>query len=101
MSSKKQEVNPFYVLVVLVGIAFVVTTLAYVVVLVRLQPVGGQAPTSVESPVPQFIEQRGESLLLQEAGALVVVSILAMGLDRWRSRRSSRAKEEVSPGDRT
>ena len=96
--SRKQDLNPFYSLVVLVGIAFVVTALAYVVSLVRLQPPAGTIASAgplPSSPVMRFIERRGESLMLWEAAALTTAALLAMGLDRWRSWQARRAKSLV------
>jgi len=96
--SRKQDFNPFYALVVIVGIAFVMTALAYVVSLVRLQqPAGRAAAPLPTSPVMTFIERRGESLMLWEAAGLTVSAILAMGLDRWRSWQGRRAESLASP----
>jgi len=84
----KQKPNLFYLLVVLVGILFVITTLGYVVTLVRQQRAMDLGLTVRDAgEVPHFLEEHGGSILLWEAGILTLCSLLAMALDRWRSRR--------------
>ena len=95
--TRKHEFNPFYALVVLTAVAFMLTALAYVASLVRLQPPEGMTSESApQSPIMLFIERRGESLMLYQAAALTVTSLLAMGLDRWRSWQSARARSLAS-----
>jgi hypothetical protein len=95
VSHGNRTFNPFYALVILTAVAFVVTTLAYVVTLVVLQaPARGQATATTPSPLMQFLSQHGESLMLWEAGVLAVTALLAMGLDRWRSGHSARARAQ-------
>jgi hypothetical protein len=84
-------------MVVLAGIVFCVTALAYVAALVR-----SQSPTAVErlSPMMQRLAERGDRLLLWEAGGLAAASILAMGLDRWRTLRDGKASGPEPPAHR-
>ena len=96
MNRTNSSVNPFYALVVLTGVAFAVTALAYVVALVVSEsPRGDVANAGMDSPVLRFFEQRGESLMLWEAGALTVAAVLAMGLDRWRLRTAPRGRPDL------
>jgi ABC-type branched-subunit amino acid transport system permease subunit len=86
MNRPRSKTNPFYALVVLTGVVFAITTLVYVVALVVSEsPRFDGAGTVSDSPVLRFFDQRGETLMLWEAGVLAVAAILAMGLDRWRS----------------
>lgn len=88
--------NPFYPLVVLTGVAFVVTALAYVVAwVVTMQPDAAVEP----GPVVRFMNERGERLLIWEVGALAILAVLAMGLDQWRQR--STRHSTVNPSDRS
>jgi hypothetical protein len=67
-------------------VAFVLTALAYVVTdesLVRTRPGG----TSARSPMAEFLDQRGGTLLLVEAAVLGAVSFAAIALDGWRTPR--------------
>jgi len=87
--SRRSNINPFYALVVVTGAAFAVTTLAYVVALVVAEsPRNGGSNAVTESSVLRFFEQRGETIMLWEAGVLAVAAVLAMGLDRWRTMSS-------------
>lgn len=102
MSQSKRETNPFYGLVVLSGVAFAVTTLAYVAAIVREEHSFAGEPTPVHpSPVFDFFAERGESLMLWEAGSLTVTGLLAMGLDRWRSWRKVKPETPASPVEPT
>ena len=97
--SRKPQSNPFYVLVVLTGLAFVLSALFYVVTLVRLQaPNGAASGSESANPLLAFFERQGEWLLLWEAAALALAAFLAMGLDRWRSWRAARTRA-IDPRD--
>jgi hypothetical protein len=65
--------NPFYDLLIPASVAFVVTVLAYALVPPAQQP-------------PWFYEHAWK-LLLAEVGAIIVLGLLSMGLDRVRSLR--------------
>jgi hypothetical protein len=92
--ARHEEFNPFYCLVLLTGVLFVLTALAYVVSMIvspgAISPVAPGTPAA--SPLAQWLNQHGGRTLLWEAGALAVAAVLAMGLDRWRSWHASRAK---------
>jgi uncharacterized membrane protein len=93
--STRSVYNLFYPLLVIVGIAFCITALAYVASWVRMQPPSGPVPELAEmSPASRYLYERGEWLLLWEAIALGVLAVLAMGFDQWRNRRdASKAAE--------
>lgn len=80
--AKKKLANPFYVLVVLAGIAFTVTACAYGVLVVR-----SLHPPRPTDPAPtgllKFLDQHGTKLLLSELAILGAASFLAMGTDRY------------------
>jgi hypothetical protein len=93
--SRKSATNPFYTLVVLTGLAFVLTAVFHVATLVRSQPPARVAANpSTAHPFAAFFERRGEWLLLWEAVTLAAVSLLAMGLDRWRSWHEARHRAD-------
>jgi hypothetical protein len=82
--SKAESWNPFYVLLILVSVTFVITALAYAVVPVLEQKArdAGQAPPP--SMFRDSLRHDGWIWLLCEGGAIAVLSVLSMGLDRWR-----------------
>lgn len=82
--------NPFYALVVLVGVAFTVTACAYGVMTVRdlraTEPVAEDAPGE---PLMQWLRDNGFRALMIELGILTVTTIGAMATDDYWRRRSA------------
>lgn len=85
MSDTKPEPwNPFYVLLLLVSLAFVVTALALAIV-----PVLEQKATQAGNPPPpsafrDALREDGWTWLVYEGAAIVVLGLLSMGYDRLR-----------------
>ncbi len=81
--------NPLYFLLLLVGVLFVITALAYAIVPVLEQ----KAVEAGEPPPPSefrdALRQDGWRWLLGEVGVLIVVGIASMMLDRYRSLRGA------------
>jgi hypothetical protein len=88
MTPKAELRNPFYILLIVVGFAFVLTALAYAVVPVLEQKAreAGNAPPP--SPFRESLREDGWLWLLYQGGAIIVLAALSMGLDRWRRWRS-------------
>jgi len=76
--------NPFYLLLIVTSFAFVLTALAYVFVPILEQKAGeaGQAPP--HSPIRDSLRHDGWLWLLCEGGAIVLLSVLSMAVDRLR-----------------
>lgn len=81
--------NPFYLMLLLVSLLFVITALAYAVVPTLEQKAvdAGQEPPP--SPFRDALREDGWLWLLCEVAAIFVLSALSMGLDRWRSLHKS------------
>jgi hypothetical protein len=95
MSQPEEPRNPLYILLLLIGLLFVLTALAYAVVPVLEQKAleMGQAPPP--SPFRDALRSDGWRWVLYEVAALVVVGLLCMALDRYRRwRRESATKVE-------
>ena len=90
--AKQQEPsNPFYVLLVLLGVVFFVTACAYGVMAFKAaRPAAG----SHEAPhaLLQFLDRHGVILLIAEVGLLAVACFGAMATDRYWVRRAERQK---------
>lgn len=90
--------NPFYLLLLLAGLAFTVTALAYAIVPVLEQKAldaGGEVPPS---PWRDELRRDGWKWLLYEVAAMIVFGLASMGLDRWRRHREeSRAERNPVP----
>lgn len=85
--AKQKATNPFYVLLVLVGSAFLVTALAYGVMTVRLSRPGGGAADSSPA-LMQLMRERGGTILLTELAVLGVLTVAAISTDDYWEQRS-------------
>lgn len=80
----KKSRNPFYVLLVPVGVAFVVTSFAYGIM--AFQSVNGSAAgtaTMRAHPLFQWMRLHGNAALMVELALLAALTIAAIGTDRW------------------
>ena|SRR6266700_2303372 len=77
--------NPFYMLLLLASVLFVGTALGYALVpsLEEKAAEAGQVPP--QSAFREALRSDGWRWLLYEVAAIVVLSVLCMGLDRLRS----------------
>ena len=103
MAKGKQPVNPFYVLLVVVGVVFFVTACAYGMMAFRAIQPGGEAAGS-DSGLLAFLNRYGMPLLLGEVALLAVVCFAAMATDQYWTRRANASKPAAdgpngSPGD--
>jgi hypothetical protein len=96
MSSKEPR-NPFYILTLIVGLAFIITTLAVAVVPVLEKKAAEAGATPPPSEVRDWLRSDGWQLLLWQVGALIVLSILSMGLDRLRRLHSDESNGTIPP----
>ena len=88
MASKPKPKNPFYVLLVLAGTVFLVTALAYGVMMLRTsRPMAG---TTDSSPaLMRFMRTNGNKLILIELAVLGVLTVAAIGTDDFWERRAA------------
>jgi hypothetical protein len=87
--------NPFYLLLLLSSVFFVVTALAYGLVPLLEQKARelGQAPPP--SPFRRALVNNGAKWLLYELGVMALFAALSMGLDRLRSLKKERAGKTI------
>jgi hypothetical protein len=95
MSSEAR--NPFYVLLLLAGLVFVLTALA-----VALVPVLEQKATEAGNPPPpsafrDALRADGWRWLLVEVGVVIVLGVASMVLDRLRSLQKGREAPKIPP----
>jgi hypothetical protein len=93
--------NPFYLLLLIVGMVFVLTVLTYALVPVLEQKALDAGTVPPPSPFRDALRRDGWKWVLGEVALLVVVGLLSMGLDRcrrWqRERDSERDSEPAKP----
>jgi hypothetical protein len=78
--------NPFYVLLVIVGIAFAITACAYGVMM--FTELHGSAPAVGRGALVKFMKAHGAMLLIGELLVLAVATTGAIATDRFWQRRS-------------
>jgi len=99
--SQTEPRNPFYILLLLVGLLFVITLLAVVLVPIlmeKAEQAGGDVP---KEGFHQIIKRDGIWWVVYEMAALVVLSVLSMGLDRLRTLQKERAAKTIPPSEQT
>ena len=98
---KRKRVNPFYVLLVVAGLAFSLTACAYGVMAVRQlhaanslsslssSSTGTSPAEQAEVPFVQFLDKNGVQIMIWEVGILAVATALAIGTDSYWSDESN------------
>ena len=82
----KKIINPFFTLLVVVGLAFAMTACAYTVMSFQsLDPHAADQPG-----VPQLMKQHGLMIMLVELGLLAVLTVAAIATDDYWVRRSEK-----------
>ena len=81
---RKKRANPFYVLLVIVGVVFTITCCAYGVMMVQfLDPQRAHDLRQAGTGLLLFLDRHGLSLLLWELAILGAATLAAIGTDRW------------------
>lgn len=89
--------NPFYVLLTLAGVAFVITACLYGVMTVQmLDPSRAQAAAADQKSLIAVVDRHGVTALLIELGVLATSSALAMTTDGFWTRRGRGKESEPS-----
>jgi hypothetical protein len=82
--------NPLYFLLLLASLLFVVTALGYAIVPVLEQKASEAGQPPPPSEFRDALRNNGGSLLLYEVGAVIVLSIASMTVDRLRTLQKQR-----------
>lgn len=84
----KKAKNPFYALVLIVGISFLLTACAYTVL--AFLDVQGHRETAAQSGLLNFLNEHGITLFGVELGMLCVVMVAAFATEDYWQRRFDR-----------
>jgi len=97
MPPRSEPRNPLYFLLLVAGVVFVVTALAYAVVPVLEQKAleAGQPPPP--SPFRDALRADGGAWLLAETGVVAVLAVGCMVWDRLRTLQKERAEAKIFP----
>jgi hypothetical protein len=100
MSAPSEPRNPFYLLMLIVGMLFIATVMAYAVVPVleeKARDAGSEPPPSW---FRDSLRNDGWKWVLAEVGVLMILSLLSMGLDRyrrWKTEMAPKGDEDATP----
>lgn len=89
--------NPFYILLVVAGITFVLTAAAYCVMLVRenRSAVAPLSEASAVHPLMEWMGRHGDTALTVELAVLALGTVGAISTDNfWQRRRAARDKRD-------
>jgi hypothetical protein len=89
--------NPLYLLLLLASLLFVVTALAYAIVPVLEQKAKDAGQSPPPSAFRDALRKDGWRWLLYEVGAVVILSIASMAVDRLRSLQKPPSQEIIPP----
>jgi hypothetical protein len=85
--------NPFYVLLLAVGVVFAITACAYCVMTVR-----GLEPGANEVGLMAVMSQHGLTILIAELVGLGVLTVAAIGTDEYWTRRAEVREQRSEAG---
>lgn len=89
--------NPLYLMLLVVGLVFCITAMAYAVIPVLEEKAAAAGQPAPPSELRATLRARGGTWLLWELGALVVLGIASMWLDHRRSLQKDRAAGTIAP----
>jgi hypothetical protein len=91
--------NPFYLLLLLASLLFVLTCLAYGVVPLLEQKAAEAGAVVPPSPFREALNNDGWKWILCELAAMTVFAVLSMGLDRLRTLQKERGPTTIPPSE--
>jgi hypothetical protein len=101
MAASTEPRNPFYFLLLFVGMVFIATVLAYAVIPVLEEKARDAGTNPPPSPFRETLREDGWKWVLAEVALLVVLGFASMGLDRYRrwQRESAAASQNSATTD--
>jgi len=95
MHPNRKFANPFYALLVVVGIAFVVTATAYGVMAFRNTKALTTPAPQDGHPLMNWLNEHGNTLLMLELTLLAIGTCGAIATDDYWQRRATRSKTKI------
>jgi type II secretory pathway component PulF len=97
--SHRETRNPFYPLLLIASLLFVINALAWAIV-----PAIEDNARALGQPLPrselrELLRDHGGEWLLFEVAAMIVFGLLSMGLDRRRRLQKQRTERTIPPSD--
>lgn len=88
MASKRSPKNPFYVLLVVLGIAFALTACAYSVMTLKAVRQAEDAAPAGGARLLEFLDEHGALLMAVELVLLAITTVAAISTDRYWMQRA-------------
>jgi hypothetical protein len=95
MANPSEPRNPFYFMLLGMGLIFIVTVLAYAVIPVLEEKAKDAGTMPPASPLRDSLREDGWKWVLIEVALIVVLGLASMGLDRWRRWQEESAKANL------
>jgi hypothetical protein len=92
MAENDEPRNPLYLLLLIAGLVFIATVLAYAVVPMLEQKAMDAGTMPPPSPFRDALREDGWKWVLAEVALIVVLGIASMGLDRYRRWKKEHAQ---------
>jgi hypothetical protein len=99
MASPPEPRNPFYTLLLVASLLFVMTALAWTIIPIMEDKARAEGTPLDPSPFRAILRDNGGTWLLCEVAAMIVFGLLSMGLDRLRRLQKERAAATISPSN--
>jgi hypothetical protein len=97
--SRPEPRNPFYTLLLIASLCFVVTALAWAVVPTLEEKARAAGAVVPPSDLRDALRDHGGTWLLIEVAAMIVFGLLSMGLDRLRRLQKEHSAATISPSE--
>jgi hypothetical protein len=91
--------NPFYTLLLVASLAFVITALAWAIVPTLEEKARAEGRPMPASELRDVLRDNGGDWLVYEVAAMILFGLLSMGLDRLRRLQKERAATTIAPAD--
>ena len=101
MASQPKPTNPFYIVLLIAGVIFVVTACSYLVMTINARDIslgGREAPSSKR--FVEIVDRYGFAALMIELGVLAGATFAAIGTDEYWTRRAEREAQQRKNADR-
>lgn len=96
MAKPQSFTNPFYTLLLIAGLLFMITACAYAVMTVRGMEVSETVDTPAAQRFAQLVDEHGFTALMVELAVLAVATVGAIATDDyWARRAAEHAGEEA------
>jgi hypothetical protein len=99
MSSQPEPRNPFYTLLLLASLLFVMTALAWTIIPILEDKARAEGKPLEPSAFRIYLRENGGTWLLYEVAAMILFGLSSMGLDRLRRLQKERAAATISSTD--